>query len=184
MATNPPITIGPFANVPAPGSGVKSDWAQTISTYVAGMVQSGTYTPALVNANIGSGGAAANSAYYHFVGAPGVGGKGIMSVVGALTLGASGFSMVGPVEIGLPPGFAAGQVSTLSPPVGNLNLQGAPGELSGYFHFLGNTSRLQAYYWSVAGAVIGRTLVSTNAPFVWAAGNGMRWSATVPMVRV
>jgi len=35
MATNPPITIGPFANVPAPGSGVKSDWAQQISTYVA-----------------------------------------------------------------------------------------------------------------------------------------------------
>ena len=35
MATNPPITIGPFANVPAPGSGVKSDWAQQISTYVS-----------------------------------------------------------------------------------------------------------------------------------------------------
>lgn len=34
MATNPPITIGPFANVPAPGSGVKSDWAQQISHYV------------------------------------------------------------------------------------------------------------------------------------------------------
>jgi hypothetical protein len=35
MATNPPITIGPFANVPAPGSGVKSDWAQQISSYVS-----------------------------------------------------------------------------------------------------------------------------------------------------
>lgn len=34
MATNPPITIGAFDNVPAPGSGVKSDWAQQISTYV------------------------------------------------------------------------------------------------------------------------------------------------------
>jgi hypothetical protein len=34
MATNPPITIGPFANVPAPGSGVKSDWAQQITHYV------------------------------------------------------------------------------------------------------------------------------------------------------
>ena len=34
MATNPPITIGPFANVPAPGSGVKSDWAQQITNYV------------------------------------------------------------------------------------------------------------------------------------------------------
>jgi len=34
MATNPPITIGPFTNVPAPGSGVKSDWAQQITNYV------------------------------------------------------------------------------------------------------------------------------------------------------
>ena len=31
---NPPITIGPFDNVPAPGSPIRSDWAQEISTYV------------------------------------------------------------------------------------------------------------------------------------------------------
>ncbi len=29
--STPPITIGPFANVPAPGSGVRSDWAQQIT---------------------------------------------------------------------------------------------------------------------------------------------------------
>jgi len=34
MATNPPIVIGPFTNVPAPGSGVKSDWPQQISHLV------------------------------------------------------------------------------------------------------------------------------------------------------
>lgn len=32
---NPPITIGPFANVPAPGSPIASNWAQQISNYVA-----------------------------------------------------------------------------------------------------------------------------------------------------
>lgn len=31
---NPPITIGPFANVPAPGSPIRSDWAQQITQYV------------------------------------------------------------------------------------------------------------------------------------------------------
>jgi len=31
MATNPPITIGELANVPAPGSGVQSSWAQSIT---------------------------------------------------------------------------------------------------------------------------------------------------------
>lgn len=50
MATNPPITIGPFDNVPAPGSGVKSDWAQEISTYVAPTPWTAvTFTGAWVN---------------------------------------------------------------------------------------------------------------------------------------
>jgi hypothetical protein len=31
---NPPIVIGPFDNVPAPGSPVRSDWPQEISHYV------------------------------------------------------------------------------------------------------------------------------------------------------
>jgi len=30
---NPPIVIGPFANVPAPGSPIRSDWPQQISQY-------------------------------------------------------------------------------------------------------------------------------------------------------
>lgn len=34
-AAAPPITIGPFTNVPAPGSPIRSDWPQDISTYVA-----------------------------------------------------------------------------------------------------------------------------------------------------
>ena len=31
---NPPITIGPFTNVPAPGSPIASAWPQQITTYV------------------------------------------------------------------------------------------------------------------------------------------------------
>jgi len=31
---NPPITIGPFENVPAAGSPIRSDWAQQISRFV------------------------------------------------------------------------------------------------------------------------------------------------------
>lgn len=41
MPTNPPIVIGPFANVPAPGSGVKSDWAQQISHWVTDQMPRG-----------------------------------------------------------------------------------------------------------------------------------------------
>lgn len=32
----PPITIGPFTNVPAPGSPIRSDWAQQITNFVVG----------------------------------------------------------------------------------------------------------------------------------------------------
>lgn len=32
---NPPIVIGPFDNVPAPGSPIRSDWPQEISQYVS-----------------------------------------------------------------------------------------------------------------------------------------------------
>jgi hypothetical protein len=35
MATNPPITIGIFTNVPAPGSGVKSAFHQQMATFVS-----------------------------------------------------------------------------------------------------------------------------------------------------
>ena len=31
---NPPSTIGPFANVPAPGSPIRSDWAQAITHFL------------------------------------------------------------------------------------------------------------------------------------------------------
>lgn len=34
MATNPPITIGELADVPAPGSGVKSAWSQEVTNRI------------------------------------------------------------------------------------------------------------------------------------------------------
>lgn len=47
---NPPITIGPFANVPAPGSPIRSDWPQQITNYVVGRTaiigQGATLVPA------------------------------------------------------------------------------------------------------------------------------------------
>jgi hypothetical protein len=52
MATNPPIVIGPFNNVPAPGSGVKSDWPQQISHYVTEQLARGLVArPVVVTAD-------------------------------------------------------------------------------------------------------------------------------------
>ena len=47
---NPPITIGPFNNVPAPGSPIRSDWAQQISQYVTDMT--GTLSSAIVTGEV------------------------------------------------------------------------------------------------------------------------------------
>lgn len=38
---NPPITIGPFANVPAPGSPIRSDWPQQLTTYAVNLASRG-----------------------------------------------------------------------------------------------------------------------------------------------
>jgi hypothetical protein len=52
MATNPPIVIGSFDNVPAPGSGVRSDWAQEISQYVSDHVGEIFYSQIVAAVNI------------------------------------------------------------------------------------------------------------------------------------
>jgi len=39
---NPPIGIGPFSNVPAPGSPIRSDWCQSISQYVTDVLWDST----------------------------------------------------------------------------------------------------------------------------------------------
>ena len=46
----PPVVIGPFANVPAPGSPIRSDWPQQISQYVVDTRTSVTALQAAVTA--------------------------------------------------------------------------------------------------------------------------------------
>lgn len=48
---NPPITIGPFTNVPAPGSPIRSDWPASISQFVTDEVR--TPKPIAINFDIG-----------------------------------------------------------------------------------------------------------------------------------
>ena len=49
---NPPITIGPFSNVPAPGSPIRSDWPQSISTFTNKLPR-GVYRVITKNTNEG-----------------------------------------------------------------------------------------------------------------------------------
>lgn len=47
---NPPVSIGPFTNVPAPGSPIQSAWAQNVSQYFSDAIRVYT-TEALMNAD-------------------------------------------------------------------------------------------------------------------------------------
>jgi hypothetical protein len=49
---NPPITIGPFDNVPAPGSPIRSDWPQEISNYVVDVGRRVVRSLPLVRTNV------------------------------------------------------------------------------------------------------------------------------------
>ena len=50
---NPPITIGPFNSVPAPGSPIRSDWPQSISQYVTPLATARSVAGAAAIANQG-----------------------------------------------------------------------------------------------------------------------------------
>lgn len=58
---NPPITIGPFANVPAPGSPIRSDWAQQITQYVVDRISFGVPRGTMGYAQIVANSAAINA---------------------------------------------------------------------------------------------------------------------------
>lgn len=47
---NPPIVIGPFTNVPAPGSPIRSDWCQQITQYVVDKLAHRFYAERLTDA--------------------------------------------------------------------------------------------------------------------------------------
>lgn len=147
------------------------------------VVQGGSYTPGLTAINIGTGGSALNVGYYTYVGGPSVGDRGVLSAGGQITLGTTGASVGGPCEIHLPPGFNT-VIAGSSPPMAQINYNNGAAEYQGYAHILNTNSRLQLYYWGVSGTLIARALIGATLPFTWAAGHFMRWSTTLPVVRV
>lgn len=51
---SPPVVIGPFDNVPAPGSPIRSDWPQEISSYVVTLAATDNRTSARTQLRGGS----------------------------------------------------------------------------------------------------------------------------------
>lgn len=184
MATNPPIVIGPFANVPAPGSGVKSDWAQQITNYVTRMAATGVYTPPLVGMVVGSGGGALNSATWTYVGGPNVGDVGLLHITGMILLGSSGASVPGPVTIGFPPGFKTPTIGTRQGIAGECRmLQGGAVTGIGMLFEDSNATTFTVRAKPASGAYVGEVALAAGVPHTWAAGGELAYSGTWGVIR-
>lgn len=146
--------------------------------------QSGTYTPVLTNCVVGTGGSAANTANYVFVGPPQVGAVGILYLSGLITFGTTGATLpqANP-SISLPPGFQHIVAVT------NRWLTAMTTAAGGFQMALVQVNNTTPTVIVIEPTVISASIIgpggmSPTVPAAWAAGNSIRWSVVVEAVRV
>jgi len=141
--------------------------------------RSGTYTPPLTNVVVGTGGLAANTAYWNFDGL-------FLTVSGYFTLGQSGASLTGIPRFTFPAGFTH-FASTGTP--GGINT--APFGQATFYEDQGLTwvSRMckgsvagtvAALYYSISGGNILLANPSATAPFTWGANDSIHYEYSIP----
>ena len=144
----------------------------------------GTYTPALTQCAVGTGGSAANTATYVYVGGPSVGDRGVMHLSGSIVFGTTGATLpqANPT-IGLPSGFNLVTATTIRWLTATTT---AAGGFQAAFVQVNPSSpnSVGIEPTGISGNVIVPTGMSPTVPATWAAGNGIRWSVTIQVVRV
>lgn len=106
---NPPITIGPFTNVPAPGSPIRSDWTQQITHRMVDQLEPD------IQASVSSAGTSTTGPY---VGGWGPAGQRMKLRSGHVSVATSGF---GDATITFPSTFPSGVIAVLITPVQTAN---------------------------------------------------------------
>lgn len=160
-----------------------------VQPYDQPLVEAATYTPILTAMAVGVGGT--NTADYTFVGASGLGGKGILNVVGRIAFGTSGQTFpTSASRMSLPPGF------NLTPPfaVTLWHLGQIRGSQNGTWEGMvvndvANLGVVQMNFAALsttvsAGAAITTAGPTASFPSVWAAAGEIRWYASLMVVRV
>lgn len=166
-----------------PANAIADDfWVDSASALPS--VQSGTWTPTLANANVGTGGAARNEAYYTYVGGPATGDKGLMSITHTLILGSSGGSVSATVTATLPTGFV------VDPDAIDSNAQRwgivtySAGGVSAFGPILRQGTGTVGYQvYNAASTYLTTSNLSSTVPGSWAAGDSLRAVYTIPVER-
>lgn len=154
------------------------------SNVLAG-VESGTYTPTLVNIAIGTGGSAYLEGSYTFLGGPNPGDTGVITVTGKLKFGTSGqtFPPASFCGVRLPSGFTHKASARNLNATGQLWLgDGISQTYTGQLFYLDSTG---VYFLAIdTAATYGRNRnVAPGVPFTWQAGCDITWTWTIEAFR-
>lgn len=141
------------------------------STWVLGGWRNGTYTPTLSGMAIGTGGSAANNAYYAWS-------NGVLVVWGTVVFGTSGTTFPTSPTLSLPSGFTASVVIG-SLPIGTCTLIDNGTQTYWAMTRLPSTTTVAIIVPTVSGSFLVHGGVTTTSPFTWAAGDSINWQATL-----
>ena len=180
-----PVSVG--VGLPSAGTTGQVLVKQSATDYDAtwkSLVQSGTYTPTLSGCAIGTGGSAANTAQYVFVGGPNIGDVGIMYVSGLVTFGTTGATVPqsNPI-LSLPSGFNL-VIAVTNRVMTAMTTAGGGFQMALVVLNSGDLNHITIEPTVISGNIIGPTGMGPTTPAAWAAGNSIRWSVTIEAVRV
>ena len=148
------------------------------------------YTPTLAGIAIGTGGT--NEASATYIGMPdtvSANRAGFMCITGRIVLGSSGFTVPsGTTSVTLPPGFQWNPNYTSGMSVGTATAMDSSAN-AGFSCAIrpSSTTVLRILAMTPVGTTgIGQAAFSATVPFnaAWAAGDGLYWNATLPVIRV
>lgn len=157
--------------------------ADAINELVArgGVPEQGTYTPPWTGITLGSG--AVNTGFYTFVGAQGVGGKGLIFINGEVTFG-TGLAVSSSPQVSTPPGFKLSGFVSGSNYVGMATILDADaGDYTGIVRQWGSTTMLISILNTAGTYLSAAVAISATAPMTWAVGDGWQWNAVSPAER-
>lgn len=166
---------------------VQSDYqsqVDVLSGRVDGLIESDTYTPSLSGLAVGTGGSAANSGDYVFVGPAGSGSVGLLMLQGKLTFGTSGMSFPSSTSlVSLPSGFEAVHAYGADHHVGMVGLRlaattGTTGPI-----WLHTATQLRLLVWDVASSYATPASLNSTRPGTWASGDSITWTAQLGAAR-
>lgn len=146
-------------------------------------VESGTYTPAWTNLAVGTGGSAANSAGYRFIGGSAVGDRGFLGITGSVILGTSGASVTGAPNATLPTGFEMQTaVNSASHRLGLCTLVSA--SIGVVQRVASEPDKFGLTVFNASGTYLTVTSISSTVPATWAAGDFIRYDFFCSAIRV